>query len=86
MGLSFEIRTGMLSGFGGIYLDNEQIDYTHRRWILMEIITMESSDIKSDTDFRMGWSRKRPSLQSVDISNDFSIRSLLGSRDWYGSN
>ena len=28
VGLSFEIRTGMLSGFGGIYLDNEEIDYT----------------------------------------------------------
>ena len=43
----------MLSGFGGIYLDNEEIDYTHRRWILMEIITMQSPDIESDTDFRM---------------------------------
>ena len=80
VGLSFEIRTGMLSGFGGIYLDNEQIDYTHRRWILMEIITMESSDIRIRYRLQNGvWSRKRPSLQSVDISNDFSIRSLLGS-------
>ena len=37
----------------------------------MEIITMESSDIESDTDFRMEFEPKTPFFQSVDISNDF---------------
>ena len=53
VGLSFEIRTGMLSGFGGVNLDNEEVEYTHRRWLVMEILTIEVSDIKSDTDFRL---------------------------------
>ena len=49
--LSFEIRTGMLSGFDGVNLDNGDVDYTHRRWIIMEILTFEESGIESDSDF-----------------------------------
>ena len=74
--LSFEIRTGMLSGFGGIYLDNEEIDYTHRRWIFMEIITIESSNIESDTDFRMEFGAENALLFSPLISAMISVFAL----------
>ena len=76
VGLSFEIRTGMLSGLGGVYLDNEEIDYTHRRWIVMEIITMESSDIESDTDFRLEFGSENALLFSPLISAVISVFAL----------
>ena len=76
VGLSFEIRTGMLSGFGGVYLDNDEIDYTHRRWILMEIITMENSDIESDADFRLEFGAENALLFSPLISAMISVFAL----------
>ena len=74
--LSFEIRTGMLSGFGGVNLDNDEVDYSHRRWIVMEILTMEESDIESDTDFRLDFEAKNALLFSPLISAMISVFAL----------
>ena len=74
--LSFEIRTGMLSGFDGVNLDNGDVDYTHRRWIVMEILTMDESGIESDTDFRLDFEAKNALLFSPLISAMISVFAL----------
>lgn len=74
--LSFEIRTGMLSGFDGVNLDNGDVDYTHRRWIIMEILTLEESGIESDTDFRLDFEAKNALLFSPLISAMISVFAL----------
>ena len=74
--LSFEIRTGMLSGFGGVNLDNGDVDYTHRRWIVMEVLTLEESNIESDTDFRLEFEAKNALLFSPLISAMISVFAL----------
>jgi len=74
--LSFEIRTGMLSGFGGVNLDNEEVEYTHRRWIVMEILTVEKNDIEEDTDFRLEFMANNALLFSPLISAMISVFAL----------
>jgi len=74
--LSFEVRTGMLSGFGGVNLDNDEVDYTHRRWIVMEILTVEKSGIESDTDFRLEFVASNALLFSPLISAMIAVFSL----------
>tara|TARA_B100000700_G_scaffold205340_1_gene225779 strand:- start:3829 stop:5796 length:1968 start_codon:yes stop_codon:yes gene_type:complete len=74
--LSFEIRTGMLSGFDGVNLDNGDVDYTHRRWIIMEILTLEESGIESDTDFRLDFEARNALLFSPLISAMISVFAL----------
>jgi len=74
--LSFEIRTGMLSGFGGVNLDNEDVDYVHRRWIVMEVLTIEFSDIESDADFRLEFLASNALLFSPLISAMIAVFAL----------
>ena len=74
--LSFEIRTGMLSGFDGVNLDNDEVEYTHRRWVVMEILAMEESNIDSDTDFRLDFEAKNALLFSPLISAMISVFAL----------
>ena len=74
--LSFEIRTGMLSGFDGVNLDNGDVDYTHRRWIIMEILSLEESGIESDTDFRLDFEARNALLFSPLISAMISVFAL----------
>lgn len=76
VGLSFEIRTGMLSGFGGVNLDNEEVEYIHRRWIVMEVITIEDDDIESDTDFRLEFLASNALLFSPLISAMIAVFAL----------
>jgi len=66
----------MLSGFGGVNLDNEEVDYTHRRWIVMEILTMEETGIESDTDFRLEFMANNALLFSPLISAMISVFAL----------
>ena len=74
--LSFEIRTGVLSGFSGVNLDNEEIDYTHRRWIITEVLSLEDADIQSDEDFRLEFVASNALLFSPLISATISVFSL----------
>ena len=74
--LSFEIRTGVLSGFSGVNLDNEEIDYTHRRWIITEVLSLEDTDIQSDEDFRLEFVASNALLFSPLISATISVFSL----------
>tara|TARA_B100000287_G_C20673844_1_gene794463 strand:- start:3706 stop:5748 length:2043 start_codon:yes stop_codon:yes gene_type:complete len=74
--LSFEIRTGVLSGFSGVNLDNEEIDYTHRRWIITEVLSLEDKDIQSDEDFRLEFVASNALLFSPLISATISVFAL----------
>jgi len=74
--LSFEIRTGMLSGFGGVNSDNDEISYEHRRWIVMEILSVEESDIESDANFRIEFDTSNALLYSPLISAMISVFAL----------
>jgi len=74
--LSFEIRTGVLSGFSGVNLDNEEIDYTHRRWIITEVLSLEDADIQSDEDFRLEFVASNALLFSPLISATISVFAL----------
>ncbi|MAH98009.1 MAG: hypothetical protein CMA12_01490 [Euryarchaeota archaeon] len=73
---SFEIRTGVLSGFSGVNLDNEEIDYNHRRWIITEVLSLEDSDIQSDEDFRLEFMASNALLFSPLISATISVFAL----------
>tara|TARA_B100001123_G_C15328106_1_gene1030259 strand:+ start:2254 stop:4125 length:1872 start_codon:yes stop_codon:yes gene_type:complete len=75
--LSFEIRTGMLAGFGGVNSDNDEIDYTHRRWVVMEVLSIDESDIESDVDFRVEFVASNSLLFSPLISAVISIFALV---------
>jgi len=74
--LSFEVSTGMLAGFGGVNSDNDEIDYTHRRWIVMEILSIEEEDIQSDVDFRIEFEASNALLFSPLISAVISVFAL----------
>ena len=75
--LSFEIRTGMLSGFGGVSSDNEDVRYTHRRWIVMEVLSVEESEIQSDMDYRIEFVASNSLLFSPLISAVISVFALV---------
>ena len=74
--LSFEVSTGMLAGFGGVNSDNDEIEYTHRRWIVMEILSIEEDDIQSDADFRIEFEASNALLFSPLISAVISVFAL----------
>ena len=75
--LSFKISTGLLSGFGGVSSDNEEVDYKHRRWIVTEILTLEESDIQSNSDFRVEFVASNSLLFSPLISAVISVFALV---------
>ena len=74
--LSFEIRTGMLAGLGGVYSDNEDISYEHRRWIVMEILSIDETELESDVDFRVEFSTSNSLLFSPLVSAMLAVFSL----------
>jgi|TARA_B110000116_G_scaffold160839_1_gene139170 hypothetical protein len=49
--LNIVLKTNILTGLGDIYAD--EIDYTLRRWIIMEAITIEENNLDSDLEFRI---------------------------------
>ena len=49
--LTLEINTGMLSGFGGVFSESEDISYSHRRWVILEVLTIQEEDIEKTSKF-----------------------------------
>jgi hypothetical protein len=49
--LDVEIKTTMLAGLGAISAD--EIDYSHRRWIFMEMITVDANELDSELVYRI---------------------------------
>ena len=75
--LSFKVSTGLLSGFGGVSSDNEEVEYKHRRWIVTEILTLEETDIQSNSDFRVEFVASNSLLFSPLISAVISVFGLV---------
>ena len=49
--LDVEIKTTMLAGLGAISAD--EIDYSHRRWIFMEMITVDTNELDPELVYRI---------------------------------
>ena len=49
--LDIEIKTTMLAGLGAI--SAEEIDYSHRRWIFMEMITVDANELDPELVYRI---------------------------------
>ena len=75
--LSLEINTGMLSGFGGVFSESEDITYSHRRWIILEILTIQEEDITKDDTFRVEFSTSNSLVYSPLVSSMIAIFSIV---------
>ena len=49
--LDVEIKTTMLAGLGAV--SAEEIDYSHRRWIFMEMITVDIDELDPELEYRI---------------------------------
>jgi len=74
--LDLEIRSGMLSGLGGVYSDTDDIAYSHRRWVVMEILQIQESDIDSEDEFRIEFSSENSLLFSPLVSAMIAVFAL----------
>ena len=74
--LDFEISTGMLSGLGSVYSETDDVSYSHRRWIVMEVLVIEESDIDSETDFRIDFSSPESLMYSPLVSAMIAVFAL----------
>ena len=73
VGINLEIRTGMLSGLGGVYSDSEIIEYEHRRWVIMEVLAINSVELEADEEFRLEISADNSLIFSPLISAMISV-------------
>lgn len=69
--LHVEIRSSALQGLGGVAA--EDIDVKHRRWILMEMITVDESDLDPDKSFRVEFVPTGGALYSPLVSAMVSV-------------
>ena len=76
VGINLEIRTGMLSGLGGVYSDSEIIEYEHRRWVIMEVLAINSVELEADEEFRLEISADNSLIFSPLISATISVFAL----------
>ncbi|MEE2650713.1 MAG: hypothetical protein VX571_04310 [Candidatus Thermoplasmatota archaeon] len=74
--LDFEISTGMLSGLGSVYSETDDVSYSHRRWIVMEILVIDESDIDSETDFRIDFASPESLMYSPLVSAMIAVFAL----------
>jgi len=51
IGLTAELKSTLFEDLGAVASD--EIQYKHRRWILLEVITIEENDLDPDLDFRV---------------------------------
>ena len=49
--LTAELKSTLMQDLGAVASD--EIQYTHRRWIVLEVITIEEADLDPDLDFRV---------------------------------
>ena len=51
IGLTAELKSTLMEDLGAVASD--EIQYKHRRWIVLEVITIEEADLDPDLDFRV---------------------------------
>jgi len=71
--LSLEVKTGMLSGFGGVFSESEDISYSHRRWVILEVLKIQEEDIEKDDNFRIEFSTSNSLVYSPLVSSMISV-------------
>ena len=67
----------MLSGFGGVFSESEDITYSHRRWIILEVLTIQEEDITKDDTFRVEFSTSNSLVYSPLVSSMIAIFSIV---------
>ena len=72
--LIITMKTNMLTGLGEIYAD--EMDYELRRWIIMEVISVEDTDVDSETEFRIEFTPPDSFLFSPLVSAMISVLAL----------
>ncbi len=73
--LDVEIRSTALQGLGGVAA--EDIDVKHRRWILLEVITVDESDLDDEKSFRVEFVPSGGALYSPLVSAMVSVFMLV---------
>jgi hypothetical protein len=73
--LNVEIRSSALQGFGG--MANEDIDAKHRRWILLEVISINIEDLDAEKSFRVEFVPTGGALYSPLVSAMVSVFMLV---------
>tara|TARA_B110000881_G_scaffold220933_1_gene248046 strand:+ start:3921 stop:5924 length:2004 start_codon:yes stop_codon:yes gene_type:complete len=72
--LNIIFKTNMLTGMGDIYAD--EIDYTLRRWIIMESISITEADIDTEIEFRIEFVPPTSIIFSPLVSAMISVLAL----------
>tara|TARA_B100000214_G_scaffold329504_1_gene269303 strand:- start:60130 stop:62139 length:2010 start_codon:yes stop_codon:yes gene_type:complete len=73
--LDVEIRSSALQGFGG--MANEDIDAKHRRWIMLEIISINIDNLDTEKTFRVEFVPTGSALYSPLVSAMISMFMLV---------
>ena len=72
--LNIMFKTNMLTGMGDIYAD--EIDYTLRRWIIMESISITEEDLDTEIEFRIEFVPPSSIIFSPLVSAMISVLAL----------
>jgi hypothetical protein len=72
--LIITMKTNMLTGLGEIYAD--EMDYELRRWIIMEVISVEDTDVDPETEFRIEFTPPDSFFFSPLVSAMISVLAL----------
>ena len=73
--LKVEIRSTALQGLGGVAA--EDIDAKHRRWILLEVVTIDEEDLDPEASFRVEFVPTGGALYSPLVSAMVSVFMLV---------
>ena len=63
IGLTAELKSTLFEDLGAVASD--EIQYKHRRWIVLEVITIEEADLDPDLDFRVEYQPSSFALYSA---------------------
>ena len=76
IGLTAELKSTLMQDLGAVASD--EIQYTHRRWIVLEVITIEEADLDPDLDFRVEYQPSGFALYSALFGAMMSVLFLSG--------
>ena len=71
IGLTAELKSTLFDDLGAVA--SEEIQYKHRRWVVLEVITIEEDDLDPDLDFRVEYQPSGFILYGVLIGAAMSV-------------
>ena len=74
--LTAELKSTLMQDLGAVA--SAEIQYTHRRWIVLEVITIEEADLDPDLDFRVEYQPSGFALYSALFGAMMSVLFLSG--------